>query len=152
MSVPQAFLGGPGGIYRVATGHDDSTDRVGFRVQTRAVAPAGAALDSIFDRIFLSITSSVAATITVTPVVDGQDMATAAFTFSLRKNTASTDPRSRVIENVLRTARSGLCLALRGTWISFKIEADSVEGPGLLVLDRIAVEWDPARAGSKERP
>lgn len=156
MSVPTTFFGSTDSLYVAdATGpqqNQDTSNPIPFLVRTRPVAPGGAAIDVVLDRFFLALTWSCEATLTVTPIMDGELLASAAVTIPLVQGPR----RSVVVEHVVRMTiqhekAPPLMLAPRGTWVSFQIESPGVKGPGTLVLDSLEVEWEPSRAGTKRR-
>ena len=174
MSVPVAFFGSSDSLYVADNGRLDSSNPIPLLVRTRPVAPAGAAMDCVFDRLFLALTwyqwpddphrqADDTVALTVTPIVDGRQLDPCAKTWDLARPQGA-GGESAVLEHVLREQRyrtprripihggpvtepAPLTLAPRGTWVSFLVESPRVRGR--LVLERLEVEWELARASKR---
>jgi hypothetical protein len=139
--IPRAFAGSSqdGSIYRLDDGFDDAGNPILVRLQTNPMAPGGASADHSFDWLRITLTSTMAVQIMVTPIVDGIELADARFAIPVG---ASERRKSQVFERVIRiSATSGRTYAPRGTWLSVRLDVEAL-GPGDLIIDSIDVDYD----------
>lgn len=134
--IPVAYAAAGNRIVRLDCGHQDAGEPINFSIESAAVAPAGVDGDCAFDRLRQVLTGTAAATITITPLIDGVPVPEAAHTIQLE---ATEDRASRVFELILRRhAASGSTYGLRKTWFAIRIEGTAV--PGDLIIDPASLE------------
>lgn len=138
--IPVAFAAEAGNrIVQLDTGYQDAGEAVPILLESAAVAPGGITGDCAFDRVRLTLTWSAAATLTVTPILDGVALAASAHTLTLA---ASAARQSEVFELVFRrAATSGSTYALRGTWLAVRIEGERSTA-GDLIVDPAVLEYE----------
>lgn len=137
--IPRAFAAGDGDtILRLDTGHEDAGEPIAFRVETAAIAPAGVEGDCAFDRVRLTITWTAPVTLTVTPILDGTPITESTHTIALASSASRV---SKVFELVLRRVSArNIAYALRGTWLSLRIQGTAAAGD--LIIDPAMVEFE----------
>lgn len=146
--IPRAFIGSAegGGIYALSQGYRDGDSPVEMVAQGNPVAPGGADNDCVFNRIFLTLTSSMQVTLTVVPVVDGVEISDAAFTVELTA-LPTAERTSHVFErslyqwhrvNGVQKYKKGL----RGTWFDLRISSSGGIGSGDLIFDEVVLDYD----------
>lgn len=154
MATPRAFIGSAtdGRIMLLGEGHQDAGQDIDTRLTTNPFAPAGAAMDCSFDRVYVTVTHSARVRLRCTPIVDDEYQTGAAFDIELAQPTSR---RSQVVERQLyqRSTRHSVfpyMEGLRGRW--FQLEIDSADGlfPGDLIFDQIALEFDPLSPTQRE--
>lgn len=147
--IPQAFAAERGNrIVRLDSGHDDAGAPIAFEVESAAVAPAGVGGDCDFDRVRLVVTSSAPATLSITPVLDGEALDGSRHTITLP---AAPREQTRVYELVLRrVSSSGRTYGVRGTWLSLRI-AGTLSGGGRISIEPAQVDFD-VLSPTQERP
>lgn len=136
--IPRSFAveAGPR-ILQLDTGHQDAGADIDLRVTTGAVAPAGPSGDCAFDRVRLSLTWTAAVTLTITPILDGEDLDE---THILALD-AQAARASKVYELVLRrVSTSGRSYGVRGTWLALRIEGTMADGD--LFIDPAVLEYE----------
>lgn len=127
--IPAAFAGEVGNrIIRLDSGHQDLGGAVDFEVETGAVAPAGVDGDCGFEGVRLVFTWELAAavTITVTPILDGAAIATAAQTIELPVSAERTSEPFELIFR--RKTAGGYRFQCQGTWFAVRLEGTKADG------------------------
>ena len=151
MTIPRALIGSAtdGRIMLLSEGHEDIGAPVDIRATTNPLAPAGAAMDCSFDRVYVTTTRTARVHLRCTPIVDGEHVTTGAFDIELPQ---AVRRQSHTHEQVLtkQSEHGDYKEGLRGRW--FQLEIDSVGGvfAGDLILDEVAVEWEPLSPTRRE--
>lgn len=154
MSVPVLFLGELGGnrLLQADDGYQDGGNDIAIRAESVPWAPAGAGGEAIFTALFLAFTSTMAVTITVTPIVwviDGEDVTVtelASQDIVLAANAARVTSKHELglsvplMNGLVEVAR----FAPRGTWFAVRLEAAAL-AVGDLILDGASVEYEVVR-------
>lgn len=150
--IPRAYVGSAsdGKIFLLDEGHQDDGQAVDILAQSNPLAPGGADGDCTFDRVFITLTWSMNATLRFTPLVDEVEKTDSTFDIVLT-STPTEARKSKVFERTLREPfkRAGVekyKKALRGTWFSMKIETIGGIGAGDLILDEILLEHEIVNA------
>jgi hypothetical protein len=136
--IPRAFLGerdGPG-IYELDRGHSDDGAAIEVRAESRPLGPAGPDGDCSFDRLYLMVTWSMAATLRVTPLLDEEPLPW--FDLELTGGAAR---KTAIFERELAMEKDGYMAALRGTWFAVRIETVGSLGAGDLILDGAQLDF-----------
>jgi hypothetical protein len=138
--IPLTFVGSAsgGGVYRVDFGSTDGGEPIYVQAETNAIAPGGPGADHSFDWLRVTVSNTMAASVIVTPMLDGQPLTAAAFTLTLP---ARTERRSTVFERLIRLDVGGRTYAPRGTWLSVRFVVPALAA-GDLILDDVEVEYD----------
>ena len=145
--IPAAFLGSAtsGDIYATDTGTSDAGEPIGIRIQSNPFAPAGATMDCTFERVYLTLTWSMDAVLLITPILDGVPLDRDSWTLALARP-ATGRRKYQVFERVMRRTKQSTIpykYALRGTWFALRIETVGQLGEGDLILDQVALEFEP---------
>lgn len=146
---PRAFIGSAedGAIYAMDEGSADGASAYNARGQTNPIAPSGADMDSSFDRVYVTLTWSMDATVRCTPIVDGTLVTAAQFDITLTGSPLG-ERQSRVFERALfkpfmqdgvEQYREGL----RGTWFALRLETVGGVADGELIFDEVTLEYTP---------
>lgn len=152
MSTPVLILGGRSGLTDAShfalwasSGHEyqaDDSSPVQMRGETDAVAPAGVGGECTFDKVTLTFTHSMAVTLRITPILDGEPLTSEARNVTLpawpaRKSTAIEFVLSRgFMENGVEVLR----YALRGCWFAVRIDSGPL-GAGDLLIEPGTLEY-----------
>ena len=141
--IPHAYLGAAnsGDIYLCSEGANDYGNVIKARVRTNPIAPGGASADCSFARVFLTITWSMDAELTIVPVLDDEIIEDAQFTISCTKPLDARRQSCVFKYNCRRIARDArdkevFRYALRGTWLAFQIDVLANEF-GELAFDQV---------------
>jgi hypothetical protein len=153
MSTPRLFLGQSGGnaLLKADDGYQDAGNPIAVRLETAPVSPAGPGGEAIFTALFLTFTNTMAATVSVTPIVDGTELASQTITLPARTERTTTRhelglsiPYTEGGQELLRTAP-------RGAWLQVRLSVAAI-GPGDLIFDGVSVEYEVVRESLLAQP
>jgi hypothetical protein len=146
MTGPKLFLGQSGGnaLLKADDGYQDAGTPIAIRLETVPLAPAGPGGEAIFTALFLTFTATMAATVTVTPILDGTTLASQ--TISLQAASERTTTRHELGLSVpyVDGGQERLRTAPRGAWLQVRLTVTAI-GPGDLVFDGVNVEYEVVR-------
>lgn len=150
--IPKAYIGSAtdGRVWLVDDGHTDDKQPFEFRVTSNPLAPGGADMDCVFERIYITLTWSITTTVNVNVLVDDVTIENSGPSIPLVKP-AGGGRATRVFEKILRKPTRWRYLAApRGTWVSTSITS-MVSRPGDLIVDQVDIEYEPLRPSKEFR-
>lgn len=134
-------------IYELATNDRDFGRELRVRLQPRAVAPFGTAMEAWFRTLYICVTRSntTDGQLKVTPIIDGTELEAEYVTL-----TGTTQPKTEVLEVPLKIRYPSSTLerstyGIRGLWFTYRIETVGGRPDGELSFDGCAVEAIPSR-------
>lgn len=139
------FFGGAGrnDLLEFGSVHEDAGAPIRGELLHRAVAPMGALGEHLYRYVRVTITYATELSLTVTPVLDGEELTTEAEVFTRPEpNTQQTETLEVELGRSLSSTRPGL----RGTWFRTLLELQETAGrAGFIAVDGIELEWEPVR-------
>jgi len=140
------FLGEQGGnrLLRADDGYQDAGSAVPVRLETVPVAPAGPGGEAIFTALYVVLTATMAASVQVTPIVDGVELATQTITLSAQASRKTTHHELGLSVALLEGATEVARFAARGTWFQARISVSALAA-GDLIVDGLALEHEVVR-------
>ena len=107
------------------------------------VAPAGASGECMFKNVYLTVTNTMAITLTLTPVIDFVLQTTEAVDVVLSAEAARTTRRFEIGMSLPYNS-DAFRSAMRGAWFQLQIQSDELAA-GDLILEQIELEFEVVR-------
>ncbi|HEX5521088.1 MAG TPA: hypothetical protein VFX29_05300, partial [Longimicrobiaceae bacterium] len=143
--VPLTIFGGAGTLFDFDNGHTDHGEPIRVALQFDPLVPAGAGGEAIFPCAYLTVTSSMEVTLTVTPILDGVAREAERQTIQVPGGTRRT---THHYEIPLYLAAAFGRFALRGTRLAVRIESPGI-APGDLIFDSVELEHETVRESKR---
>lgn len=147
MSAPSLFYGLKGSphVLEAGVGFEDAGVAIRAYAETEAIAPTGPSGDTLYECLYLALTSSMPAVVKVTPRLDGRLLEFHTIEISLPA--CELAPRTYQIplwmpyESIGGMGTVG-SIGMRGAWLSVVVEVASL-AEGILIFDAVDVDWNP---------
>lgn len=149
--VPLTVLGTGGYLLDLDNHHQDHGEAIPLAVQWDELVPAGAGGEAIFTALYLTVTGSMAVTLTVTPHLDGAALADEAVRVQVAGGSARKVQHFEIPLGRTAKGADGQAFgryAMRGTRFSVRVEAAAL-ADGELILDSIEVEHEAVRESKR---
>ena len=140
---PEGFyfgLAGGSDLLEFGQADDDAGSPIVSRMVHRAIAPMGAVGEAIFTHVRPTLTVEGEAQVTLTPIIDGEELTGEAAS----RTYIAAGQRTLTPEMELGRGSSGR-RHLRGTWFRLKVELEQTENSGYVSLDALEIEFEPVR-------
>jgi hypothetical protein len=151
LSTPVLFFGERGGNHLLLGehGHTDAGAAIVARARPNEMAPAGQGGECLFAALYLTVSHSMATTLRVVPILDGErleDMAKVIELPELERRTTLPPMELPLLRDAKRLDGTVWGrFALRGTWFSFTCDTPAGIGEGDLLIEAAEVEVEIVR-------
>lgn len=154
---PKRYLigdGAGGNVYVYGDSHEDAGTAIVARFQPNHIAPAGVGGECIFPAVYIAVTYATAATINLTPILDGERLPNASKELVLNAQEETLD-RFEVYFSRAHKDDAGNELsryAIRGTWFGVEITVQDLFGrnPGSLIVHGVEAEYEVVRESAED--
>lgn len=152
--IEALFLGQSGGLdlWRMDDGADDDGVAINPVGRTAELAPGGEGGEALFAALYVTLTHTMAATVRVTPIVDGTELADEAVDIALLTQAG----RTTVVHEIGLSVPLEIAAVVRGrvgmigTRIAFRLEVVGGLDTGELILDQLELEAEVLRESRAE--
>lgn len=133
-------------LFKADTGHQDVDLAIKLTAESDPMSPAGPGGESIFTALTCIFLHTMAATVIVTPILDGTDLEPQNIVLSSKATrTRETFELGLSIPITHAATERGRC-APRGTWFSCRLEVTAI-ATGDLICEGVAVEQEVVQEG-----
>lgn len=135
-------------LYIDGIGAEDGAAPYVARLEYDPIAPAGVGGDALFTRAVVVLTNTAGATVRVTPILDGEALTDEAVDLVLAARERPRTARYEIMLTRPLDDAGGIeqgRAALRGTWLSMRLETVGMLSCGILIFESTEVEWAPLR-------
>ena len=156
MSTPLLFLGSAAGgvLLEADQGTGDNAAAFNLLARTNRVAPAGVGGECIFTALYLAISHTEAATLRVTPILDGVALEPTDIALPLVAARTLTAHDVGISIPYTVAAVEAARFAARGTWLQVQVEtlAAAPGDFGDLIIESVEVEYEVVRETKDPAP